>query len=399
MTDAIARVGRLVCSLALLIGCSGRADKPAVDSNSNWLSACEVSADCGGDGSCICGLCTRTCSEDAQCKVAGASASCIEPTAASDDVACAALVTSAQQQLCLGECSDDHDCKTGTHCREHACWPAPTGLVDVRDAGPGVSGGQTGTTSGEPGSVRIPPITEPSDFSAPVVQPPPETGITGADAPALVGVWHEVRTTVDMFYDLTLRLDIVETEPGRYAGTLLFECARPRCVGPLGPPPPPTDPEQGYPPDLPPLQQDLLRTNPLPETPYRMLDARAEGGRLSFHFSNNDLWRDWCALQTSYATDVTGRTEHACTPDARPCAEVDDQAAMLPDDSTEIDAKALLCCAGGGVCHCDAERCDAYVQGALHSVDLTIEGDTMRGIATFGTDVYGFVLQRAQVAR
>jgi hypothetical protein len=199
-----------------------------------------------------------------------------------------------------------------------------------------------------------------------------------------------------MFYDRTIRLDIQELAPERYAGTITFVCAKPWCAGPMGPPPPATDPERGYPPDIAPLAQDLLRVNALEATPYRMLDAVAEGGRLSFEWSNNDLWRDWCTLQTPYPTDVAGRDEHACVADARPCAEVMDQAARLPDDSTEIAAKTLLCCAGGGVCHCDAQSCDAYLQGALHSVDLTIEGDTMRGIATLGTDAYGLALQRVR---
>jgi hypothetical protein len=392
MIETFKRLGPWLsaCTLALVLSCSGRADKPAVDSNSNWLAVCEVSADCQGDGSCICGLCTRTCSDDEQCAIASPSAACIAPADASAQGACAALVSSANAQVCLATCDHDADCRAGTRCIEHACWPHPSDLVDQRDDGDA----STGSTSTAVPHSDVSTLDAATDFSTPVTPPLPATTIAGDDAPSLVGVWQQHEVT---FYGLIIRLDIGEVASSSYAGTISFGCVDPTsCSEPVGPPPPASDPEAGYPPDLDADAQNLLRTTPLRGTPYRMLDARAADGRLSFSFSNNDLWRDWCALQTPYPNDASGRSEYACVPEPETCDVVYERVSSVSVSPTEIGGKQLLCCAGAGVCQCSAEQCNANLQGAVHSLDLTIDGDAMTGIATLGPDTYWFVLHRAQ---
>lgn len=65
------RTNLLNCALALaclwLPGCGARAYEGG-DSNSNWLEACDSSAECGSNLACVCGYCTVTCKSDDICE-------------------------------------------------------------------------------------------------------------------------------------------------------------------------------------------------------------------------------------------------------------------------------------------------------------------------------------------
>lgn len=56
--------------LALTVGLCAASCSPHPESsgtNTNWLEACDDSAECGDAGSCVCGLCTAACESDADC--------------------------------------------------------------------------------------------------------------------------------------------------------------------------------------------------------------------------------------------------------------------------------------------------------------------------------------------
>jgi len=63
---------------ASAFACDPPAPVPQGDSHTNWLRTCETDRECGGALSCVCGVCTLTCSTDADCaEVDGAA--CLPP--------------------------------------------------------------------------------------------------------------------------------------------------------------------------------------------------------------------------------------------------------------------------------------------------------------------------------
>jgi len=106
------------CALGFF-GCDGGA-QTGTGSNSNWLVACDVPADCGA-ASCLCGLCTRTCVTDDDCD-GPVDASC---TAADESAAmtqCGAPGDGAS--LCMGTC-EPGSCEAGQTCVDGRCASAP----------------------------------------------------------------------------------------------------------------------------------------------------------------------------------------------------------------------------------------------------------------------------------
>lgn len=70
-------------------GCDPPAPGPQGDSHTNWLRSCETDQECGGALSCVCGVCTLTCSTDADCAAVDGSA-CLPPDSGSrSGAACA----------------------------------------------------------------------------------------------------------------------------------------------------------------------------------------------------------------------------------------------------------------------------------------------------------------------
>lgn len=62
------RLLMFVCASTLHLACSSSDSEVAsTDTNTNWLKLCDEDADCGDELSCLCGVCSTTCSESAQC--------------------------------------------------------------------------------------------------------------------------------------------------------------------------------------------------------------------------------------------------------------------------------------------------------------------------------------------
>jgi len=56
--------------------CAKTTDDAGFGTNTNWLKRCAESGDCDGAAQRICGQCTLTCAETANCGAAHAEASC-----------------------------------------------------------------------------------------------------------------------------------------------------------------------------------------------------------------------------------------------------------------------------------------------------------------------------------
>jgi hypothetical protein len=200
------------------------------------------------------------------------------------------------------------------------------------------------------------------DFSEPIYLPDPELAISGvSSASPVIGVWEE-----DVLDYKTLagplRLTIEQAADGdEFIGTLTLTCNSQNSY--LGlcqeePPPIATDPNADYPPDW--YWSQIPMFSPHGDLytyfPYRIFDASFDGSRFSFWTTHNDLWRDWCALQTVYPITNGSRKEYSCLPDPKPSPYGPQSEPSLDplDPQPPPYAKELLCFLDNSVCRCDA---------------------------------------------
>lgn len=158
-TDAWALV------FTLLAACGGKTDEGGTDSSSHWLERCGSDADCEGDLSCLCNVCTRTCNSDGACSDLGAGAVCSEP----------ADSCSSREPVCTLECETGDDCASG-RCADGSCVDVDAGAESAAsdEAGSNGSGGSLFVDASTPQSTEDEPSTDetrdagaPSDFESP----------------------------------------------------------------------------------------------------------------------------------------------------------------------------------------------------------------------------------------
>ena len=109
---------------AFVAGCSGD-NGPDIDSQTNWLSSCVSTADCGDKYACVCGVCTVACDTVDACATTEGTSQCVP----SGEGATAALcgVDDPAPGLCLPECSGNADCGDEQQCLDGSCVPAGIG--------------------------------------------------------------------------------------------------------------------------------------------------------------------------------------------------------------------------------------------------------------------------------
>lgn len=139
---------------------------PMGDSKSNWLRECGVTKDCAGEGSCICGVCTKTCTEASVCAaLPGGAAACVSPSERDLPGSCGAGSVASQEKICLLACKTESECGERQACVHSVCvsqslLPSDAG---VKDGGVSVIGFDAGPS---PPTKTPPPNTNP---------PPPDT--------------------------------------------------------------------------------------------------------------------------------------------------------------------------------------------------------------------------------
>lgn len=121
--------GALAAALLVAVtpGCEPDNRPQSIDSQTNWLSFCQIDAQCG-KLHCLCGVCTNPCSAEKDCADLHGT-TCI----AADDVGAVAQCGGAQgegQGLCLPRC-DDSTCARGQMCVASVCVPVPTPTAHV----------------------------------------------------------------------------------------------------------------------------------------------------------------------------------------------------------------------------------------------------------------------------
>jgi hypothetical protein len=307
-------------------------------------------------------------------------------------------------KICLPDCTSEQQCDEGFNCIKGACWPIEEDIIDIRidsslEVVSDATVTDTGTSDPMPSDASVTDsatvVTDASGvdasisaqredvgitFSEPIILPDPETRISGTFDPSfLVGIWQE--QFVEPEPESTgLRLVIEETSDGRLIGTMTDVCDGQSCDS-TQPPPEAVDPDMGYPPSAEP--DDFWWLSDLYSNfSYRIFDGRVEGRHLSFWISMNELWHDWCALQTSYRIQIDERVDYSCLEEPI-FIDVDD---FTPSD---FSAKELLCSANSSVCKCDKDSCTANYRDAVRSFDMVIDGDVMQVFeveSTYRTD-------------
>ncbi len=112
----------LATTLAVLVAGACGQDKngPRTGSNSNWLVSCVGEGECGQVGTCVCGACSRECSNDNDCAdLENARCNGSDETAAF--TLCGGPANGAG--LCLPRCNPG-TCSPGQSCVDGACVPS-----------------------------------------------------------------------------------------------------------------------------------------------------------------------------------------------------------------------------------------------------------------------------------
>lgn len=326
----MAKVERAALAFAVALVVCASCDSSAGGSGgeTHWLDDCNADADCGGNLTCRCGVCTRECRGDADCRSGSRTATCFDSASPGIVWRCGGDVAGAAPGICLNVCGGSAECPAGEDCVGGRC------VTEARE------GGATGApTAGEGGSAPPPagPVETPNDiagkyartdsgidFETPVAPAEPRLGITGPpDVSRLVGTWIEVeadgspcRTERIPFFGASAvcaRLSLVE-EAGRVSGVISWDAPGiPLIDDPVvgGPFAPAADATRAYPEGAPPASYAPLSMGTF-GTAYRVLDGAFADGHLSFWYSPLDLWREWCALQTPLRYDQQGKTGYRC---------------------------------------------------------------------------------------
>lgn len=129
MTARFFRNGLCLLFGMLLFGCSPNAREDG-DSQTNWLDACRDDSSCDSGTKCLCGVCTRACSETNACSGAVQAGSCVGSTEAGAIAQCGGTLPPAPG-LCLPRCNADGACAKGQACVAGVCSPLPMASVDV----------------------------------------------------------------------------------------------------------------------------------------------------------------------------------------------------------------------------------------------------------------------------
>ncbi|MBK7581144.1 MAG: hypothetical protein IPI67_13130 [Myxococcales bacterium] len=188
--------------------------------------------------------------------------------------------------------------------------------------------------------------------------------------PSLVGTWvgyieNYQKTTSD-------QLELVISE-GSPSGFLVF--------GSGPPPPPPASGSNAYPEDFP-ISSYAPPLEPYEGFEYALLKGEVDGTRVRFSLASRQLWRDWCPLQTSYAS--AGGC--SCLPSWG--GQFSQSGCVLENPETQELVKVFcaqvgLCRAGYSACKCTTSGCRSDEAPDV-DFDLDHQGGQLDGSMTSG---------------
>jgi len=177
-----------------------------------------------------------------------------------------------------------------------------------------------------------------------------------------------------------LKMVLTGLPDGTVTGTLI--------LGNKPAPPPPTNPEVGYPPDLRPLGGPSATGTFWGEGfVHTVLVGKLTGKRLTFKISNVEVFKAWCELQTViYDGGPSALDTWWCLPNwgYSCCGSTPAECTQTNPATKEVvlrDCGKLYLCAVQRVCNCTATKCSTYPDGNV-SFDIAIAGDDASGSTT-----------------
>ena len=114
---------------AMLGGCDGqvREDGTGIGSETNWLGNCQSTGACV-EGTCLCGVCTTTCSSATDCGGAPV-VLCATPNDLVYQATCGEA-SAVSGGVCVQACESDDDCDEAMICVAGACVTEPTSATE-----------------------------------------------------------------------------------------------------------------------------------------------------------------------------------------------------------------------------------------------------------------------------
>ncbi len=153
---------------------------------------------------------------------------------------------------------------------------------------------------------------------------------------------------------------------GTVVGTMVF--------GEKPAPPPPTDPERGYPPGFDVSAPPLFFGEGFVHT---VIAGKLAGKRLTFKITSTEVFKKWCELQTSYPGSPGCRS---CLPNwGLTCCG--SKCTQTNPDTGEIvprDCGKLYLCAARRVCECSTKGCTTKPDGDT-TFDIAFSGGEANG--------------------
>lgn len=141
-------------------------------------------------------------------------------------------------------------------------------------------------------------------------------------------------------------------------------------------PPPATDGNVGYPPNLT-ASGGSAGYYVYEGFEYTMRLGNVTDARVRFKLSTSELWSSWCPLETPYDW---GGGNYGCVPnwgwssDGQTCLQTDPQSGAV----TSRDCTLLTLCTSSSVCSCTATACSANLQDDiqfdLHHLNDALDG-------------------------
>ncbi len=130
----------LRCAIALgfvcaaLSNCSPQPQETTGGGETHFLLPCDRDAVCGTALACMCGVCTRACSDGAECLSLASGAACVSATERPEANACSDLSAAS---ICDVPCANDEACRAlsnALHCDHGFCRNAPAEDAGTTDA-------------------------------------------------------------------------------------------------------------------------------------------------------------------------------------------------------------------------------------------------------------------------
>lgn len=186
----------------------------------------------------------------------------------------------------------------------------------------------------------------------------------GADWSSIVGTWRGYVEAYSFGSGSDALVVVFSVQPdGGIKGTILF--------GNEPVPRPPTSGDAAYPPGT----QGWGLGLPYEGFPYTAVQVLFDGTRLRFGAVGKELWKTWCALQTSYDWGPRDPGNCGCYPNWPGGGSNDVCQIQNPDTGELVPIACVLigACGYGNVCDCTAGSCSVEMSmpGTIIDVRLT----------------------------